>query len=132
MRSLARGRAHTFQAYISISLDATGLFRFLAFWVASKGGSSGRVLYAYFYLFFLFCGVLVGNVSPPLAPPLFPLPARCCCCCGWLLAGYIIDRTSLGPRYPLRDGVPRVLHARCGVSRAPELLLPSLRCTGDD
>ena len=52
------------QAYISISLDATGLFRFLAFWVASKGGSSGPRLYAYLYAFFLLCGVVVGNVSP--------------------------------------------------------------------
>ncbi|KAI0362901.1 hypothetical protein BV20DRAFT_1058530 [Pilatotrama ljubarskyi] len=48
-------------AYISISLDATGLFRFLAFWVASKGGRSGRRLFAYLYLFFLICGVIVGN-----------------------------------------------------------------------
>ncbi|KAI0629718.1 hypothetical protein C8Q77DRAFT_1236349 [Trametes polyzona] len=48
-------------AYISISLDATGLLRFLAFWVASKGGSSGRRLYTYLYLFFLVCGVIVGN-----------------------------------------------------------------------
>ena len=51
------------QAYISISLDATGLLRFLAFWVASKGGSSGRRLFAYLYLFFLVSGVVVGNVS---------------------------------------------------------------------
>ncbi|KAI8978233.1 hypothetical protein BD414DRAFT_524256 [Trametes punicea] len=48
-------------AYISISLDATGLFRFLAFWVASRGGSSGRRLFAYLYLFFLVCGAVVGN-----------------------------------------------------------------------
>ncbi|KAH9912762.1 uncharacterized protein BXZ73DRAFT_93066 [Epithele typhae] len=48
-------------AYISISLDATGLLRFLAFWVASKGGSSGRVLFSYLYLFFLVCGIIVGN-----------------------------------------------------------------------
>ncbi|KAI0794150.1 hypothetical protein C8Q74DRAFT_560085 [Fomes fomentarius] len=48
-------------AYISISLDATGLFRFLAFWVASKGGSSGRRLYTYLYVFFLLCGIVVGN-----------------------------------------------------------------------
>lgn len=52
------------QAYISISLDATGLLRFLAFWVAQKGGSSGHRLYLYLYLFFLVCGVIVGNVSP--------------------------------------------------------------------
>ncbi|EJF57157.1 hypothetical protein DICSQDRAFT_157516 [Dichomitus squalens LYAD-421 SS1] len=48
-------------AYISISLDATGLLRFLAFWVASKGGSSGHRLYMYLYVFFLLCGVIVGN-----------------------------------------------------------------------
>ncbi|KAI0657730.1 hypothetical protein C8Q70DRAFT_1073410 [Cubamyces menziesii] len=48
-------------AYISISLDATGLLRFLAFWVARKGGADGRRLYAYLYLFFLVCGVVVGN-----------------------------------------------------------------------
>ena len=54
---------HVSQAYLSISLDATGLLRFLAFWVASKGGSSGRRLYAYLYAFFLLCGVVVGNVS---------------------------------------------------------------------
>ncbi|KAI0667127.1 hypothetical protein C8Q78DRAFT_1176287 [Trametes maxima] len=48
-------------AYISISLDATGLFRFLAFWVASRGGSSGRKLFAYLYIFFLITGVVVGN-----------------------------------------------------------------------
>ncbi|RPD57395.1 hypothetical protein L226DRAFT_512254 [Lentinus tigrinus ALCF2SS1-7] len=48
-------------AYISISLDATGLFRFLAFWVASKGGSSGPRLFSYLYIFFLLCGVVVGN-----------------------------------------------------------------------
>ncbi|KAI9061439.1 hypothetical protein FKP32DRAFT_1613079 [Trametes sanguinea] len=48
-------------AYISISLDATGLFRFLAFWVASRGGSSGRRLFTYLYVFFLLCGVIVGN-----------------------------------------------------------------------
>ncbi|OCH93494.1 hypothetical protein OBBRIDRAFT_306268 [Obba rivulosa] len=48
-------------AYLSISLDATGLLRFLAFWVARKGGSSGQKLYAYLYIFFLLCGVVVGN-----------------------------------------------------------------------
>jgi len=49
-------------AYLSISLDATGLLRFLAFWVVKKGGSSGRKLFAYLYIFFLICGVIVGNV----------------------------------------------------------------------
>ncbi|OSX61707.1 hypothetical protein POSPLADRAFT_1046990 [Postia placenta MAD-698-R-SB12] len=48
-------------AYLSISLDATGLLRFLAFKVVQKGGSSGRKLYAYLYIFFLICGAIVGN-----------------------------------------------------------------------
>ena len=56
------GQNETKQAYMSISLDATGLLRFLAFWVARKGGADGRRLYAYLYLFFLVCGVVVGNV----------------------------------------------------------------------
>ncbi|KZT03924.1 uncharacterized protein LAESUDRAFT_744420 [Laetiporus sulphureus 93-53] len=48
-------------AYLSISLDATGLLRFLAFWVVQKGGSSGRRLFTALYVFFLLCGVIVGN-----------------------------------------------------------------------
>ncbi|PCH35711.1 hypothetical protein WOLCODRAFT_80579 [Wolfiporia cocos MD-104 SS10] len=48
-------------AYLSISLDATGLLRFLALWVVQKGGSSGRRLFTYLYFFFLLCGVIVGN-----------------------------------------------------------------------
>ena len=56
------GKYETKQAYMSISLDATGLLRFLAFWVARKGGADGRRLYAYLYVFFLVCGVVVGNV----------------------------------------------------------------------
>ncbi|KAH9927802.1 uncharacterized protein B0H18DRAFT_1084659 [Fomitopsis serialis] len=48
-------------AYLSISLDATGLLRFLAFWVVRKGGGSGRRLFTYLYVFFLVCGVIVGN-----------------------------------------------------------------------
>ena len=54
------------QAYLSISLDATGLLRFLAFWVVRKGGHSGRKLFSYLYAFFLICGVVVGNVREPL------------------------------------------------------------------
>ncbi|KAL5518613.1 hypothetical protein ACEPAH_296 [Sanghuangporus vaninii] len=48
-------------AYLSISLDATGLFRFLAFWVVRKGGSSGGRLYLYLYIFFFISGIFVGN-----------------------------------------------------------------------
>ncbi|KAI9511443.1 hypothetical protein F5148DRAFT_323652 [Russula earlei] len=48
-------------AYLSISLDATGLLRFLALWVARKGGPSGPRLHFYLYLFFLACATVVGN-----------------------------------------------------------------------
>ncbi|KAI9465182.1 hypothetical protein BJY52DRAFT_1220876 [Lactarius psammicola] len=48
-------------AYLSISLDATGLLRFLAFWVARKGGASGLKLHFYLYLFFLTCAAVFGN-----------------------------------------------------------------------
>ncbi|KAI0944080.1 hypothetical protein AcV7_001998 [Taiwanofungus camphoratus] len=48
-------------AYLAISSDATGLLRFLAFWVVRTGGSSGRRLFTYLYVFFLACGVVVGN-----------------------------------------------------------------------
>ena len=58
-----RGSYREPQAYVAISLDATGLFRFLAFWVARKGGTSGPRLYFYLYLFFLVSATVVGNVS---------------------------------------------------------------------
>ncbi|KAJ1305808.1 hypothetical protein OPQ81_010537 [Rhizoctonia solani] len=48
-------------AYIAIALDATGLLRFLAFWVVRKGGSSGHRLYLFLYIFFFAFGVIVGN-----------------------------------------------------------------------
>jgi len=48
-------------AYLSISLDATGLLRYLAFLVSQKGGSSGPRLYLSFYAFFFAFGMLVGN-----------------------------------------------------------------------
>lgn len=50
------------KAYITVSLDATGLFQFLALWVAKKGGTSGRKLYTLLYLFFFGAGIIVGNV----------------------------------------------------------------------
>lgn len=46
--------------YISISLDAAGLIRFLAFFLLSKS-RSGRKLYVYLYLLFFLAGVVVGN-----------------------------------------------------------------------
>ena len=48
---------------MTISLDTSGLFRFLAFWVASKGGTSGKMLHFYFWVFFLLLAVVVGNVG---------------------------------------------------------------------
>ncbi|KAI0302282.1 hypothetical protein B0F90DRAFT_1816498 [Multifurca ochricompacta] len=48
-------------AYLSISLDTTGLLRFLALWVVKRCGSSGRKLHLYLYLFFLTCATIVGN-----------------------------------------------------------------------
>ncbi|PWO00178.1 hypothetical protein FA09DRAFT_328281 [Tilletiopsis washingtonensis] len=48
-------------AYIAISLDATGLLRYLAFQVCLKAGSSGMRLFLLLYAFFFTAGVLVGN-----------------------------------------------------------------------
>ena len=60
---------------MSISLDFTGLLRFSAFWVARKGGTSGKLLYLYLYGFFLVCGVIVGNVGVrPVSSALFSRP----------------------------------------------------------
>ena len=53
---------------MTISLDAAGLFKFLAFWVAKKAGSSGKRLYLYFWIFFLLLAVAVGNVSSSFFP----------------------------------------------------------------
>ncbi|CED82867.1 Class II aldolase/adducin N-terminal domain protein [Phaffia rhodozyma] len=48
-------------AYIAISLDATGLLRYLAFKISQKGGPSGRKLYAGFFGFFFIFASLMGN-----------------------------------------------------------------------
>ena len=61
--SLPRGAEFRVQAYLTISLDATGLFRFLAFWVTNRGGSSGKRLHLYFWVFSLLLAVAVGNVG---------------------------------------------------------------------
>jgi Na+/H+ antiporter NhaD/arsenite permease-like protein len=49
------------QAYISLSLDSTGLLRYLAFLVGNKYASSGSRLYLAFYAFFATTGLLIGN-----------------------------------------------------------------------
>lgn len=49
------------QAYISLSLDCTGLLRYLAFLVATRSSTSGVTLYNAFYAFFALTGLIVGN-----------------------------------------------------------------------
>lgn len=48
-------------AYIAISVDASGLIRWLAFKVLQKGGKVGRRLYFYLYAFFFGLTALIGN-----------------------------------------------------------------------
>lgn len=48
-------------AYIAISIDASGLIRWLAFKVLQKGGENGRRLFFYLYTFFFVLTGLVGN-----------------------------------------------------------------------
>ncbi|KAI1874447.1 hypothetical protein JX265_004655 [Neoarthrinium moseri] len=48
-------------AYIAISIDASGLIRYLAFKVLQKGGSAGHLLFFYLYAFFMVLGSFIGN-----------------------------------------------------------------------
>lgn len=48
-------------AYIAISIDASGLIRFLAFKVLQKGGKFGHRLFFYLYAFFFCLGSFIGN-----------------------------------------------------------------------
>lgn len=48
-------------AYIAISIDASGLIRYLAFKVLQKGGKSGNRLFFYLYTFFFVLGSFIGN-----------------------------------------------------------------------
>ena len=48
-------------AYIAISIDASGLIRFLAFKVLQWGGKVGHRLFFYLYVFFFGLGTFVGN-----------------------------------------------------------------------
>lgn len=48
-------------AYIAISIDASGLIRYLAFKVLQKGGKNGYALYAYLLILFFGLSVVVGN-----------------------------------------------------------------------
>jgi Na+/H+ antiporter NhaD/arsenite permease-like protein len=46
---------------MTISVDKSGLLRFLAFWVATRTSRSGLKLYIALYLFFFILGLIVGN-----------------------------------------------------------------------
>jgi Na+/H+ antiporter NhaD/arsenite permease-like protein len=48
-------------AYIAISIDASGLTRYLAFKVLQKGGKVGHRLFFYLYAFFFGLGTFIGN-----------------------------------------------------------------------
>ncbi|RDW61427.1 hypothetical protein BP5796_11319 [Coleophoma crateriformis] len=48
-------------AYIAISIDASGLIRYLAFKVLQKGGKVGHRLFFYLYIFFFLLGSFIGN-----------------------------------------------------------------------
>lgn len=48
-------------AYIAISIDASGLIRYLAFKVLQKGGKVGHRLFFYLYTFFFALGSFIGN-----------------------------------------------------------------------
>lgn len=48
-------------AYIAISIDASGIIRWLAFKVLQKAGKNGPRLYLYLYLFFLILASFIGN-----------------------------------------------------------------------
>jgi hypothetical protein len=50
-------------AYIAISIDASGLIRYLAFKVLQKGGKNGQLLFCYLYMFFFGLASFIGNVS---------------------------------------------------------------------
>ncbi|CAJ2504990.1 Uu.00g123840.m01.CDS01 [Anthostomella pinea] len=48
-------------AYIAISIDASGLIRWLAFKVLQKAGKVGHRLFFYLYTFFFLIGSVIGN-----------------------------------------------------------------------
>ncbi|KAJ5946825.1 Arsenical pump membrane protein ArsB [Penicillium verhagenii] len=48
-------------AYIAISIDASGLIRYLAFKVLQKSGDLGHRLFFYLYAFFFGLGTFIGN-----------------------------------------------------------------------
>lgn len=48
-------------AYMSITLDVTGILRSAAYWVSNKGGNDGWRLFLYFYVMLTLISIVVGN-----------------------------------------------------------------------
>src|ERR1700730_738965 len=48
-------------AYMSITLDVTGILRAAAFWVSNRSGANGRRLYLYLYLLLPLVSIVIGN-----------------------------------------------------------------------
>jgi Na+/H+ antiporter NhaD/arsenite permease-like protein len=48
-------------AYIAISIDASGLIRYMAFKVLQWGGKAGHRLFLFLYAFFFILGTMIGN-----------------------------------------------------------------------
>lgn len=48
-------------AYMSITLDISGVLQAAAFWVSNKGGSNGWKLFFYFYVMLTLLSVVIGN-----------------------------------------------------------------------
>ncbi|TRM66936.1 hypothetical protein BD626DRAFT_484251 [Schizophyllum amplum] len=60
-------------AYMSITLDATGLLKAVAFWVSNKGGTSGPRLFVYFYSMLTLLTLFIGNDPVILSGTVFLL-----------------------------------------------------------
>ncbi|CAK5277666.1 unnamed protein product [Mycena citricolor] len=58
-------------AYMTITLDISGVFQAAAFWVSNKGGTQGRRLYFYFYAMITLLGIFVGNDAVILSGTVF-------------------------------------------------------------
>lgn len=84
-------------AYLSITLDITGVLQAAAFWVSNKGGSSGWRHFFYFYVMLTLLSVVIGNdpvilsgtaflVYYTTAAELKPMP--------WLMAEFAAANTA--------------------------------------
>jgi len=48
-------------AYMTITLDVTGILQAAAFWVSNKGGTNGWKLFGYFYILVTLLSLVIGN-----------------------------------------------------------------------